>query len=527
MKDAVGASLNPRLLDNPSRNYIVWEKSGRAQPTISPRLSNKSLANRSSMSDKMKFAFNNIGPITRAEMELGDFTIISGRNNTGKTRIVYALYGFMQAFTTLVAEKAESFCESHFQKAASLSTEEVIEKLRTERRVEWQVDEDLLMEEQGRLIQEATREFSDFRISQVFNTSQAEFENASLEAEFRRELPVGPLSLNLKKDLDLSIQYDRGTFSVRLSGTAPVSDDIVGPFVMKELLERLCTFFFLQDPFERQYRPFILSSARHSIPLFLSELDYVRSQVMRAVQQKEDGRNGESDQSSDPLKNLSRYALAIHDNIDFARNISSSAEKHNNMPQNILSGGIEEIMDGRFTSVNGTLRFTAGGNHSFDIPLHLASSSAWEMSGLYFLLGYFLNGVGLLIIDEPESHLDAENQVRLARLFARLVNSGTKVLITTHSDFILREINNLIMLSSAHDENGKGMEEFGYEEADKLNLDQVSAYFAKNGVLEPCVMDEFGIEMPVIDETTESLNRTGSKLAAQIIRRTKMSSDAV
>lgn len=131
------------------------------------------------------------------------------------------------------------------------------------------------------------------------------------------------------------------------------------------------------------------------------------------------------------------------------------------------------------------------------------------------------------MIDEPESHLDAGNQVRLARLLARMVNSGTRILITTHSDFILREINNLIMLSSAHDENGKEMEALGYEELDKLDLDQVSAYYAKNGGLEPCVMDEFGIEMPVIDETTESLNRTGSKLAARIIRKSKMNSDAV
>ena len=217
------------------------------------------------MSNKMKFAFNNIGPITRAEMELGDFTVISGRNNTGKTRIVYALYGFMKAFTTLVAVRAESFCESHFQKVASLSTGDIIEKLRTERRVEWQVDENLLIEEQGRLIQEVTREFSDLRISQVFNTSQSEFKNASLEAEFRRELPVGGLlSLNIKKDLDLSIEYDRSTFSVRMSGTAPMSDDIIEPFMTKHSLERLCTFFLLQEPFERQYRPFILH--RHVIP---------------------------------------------------------------------------------------------------------------------------------------------------------------------------------------------------------------------------------------------------------------------
>ena len=80
----------------------------------------------------MKFVFNNSGPIARAELELGDFTIISGRNNTGKTRIVYALYGFMKTFTGLVAENAESFCESHFRKVARLSTIDIVDKLRTE-----------------------------------------------------------------------------------------------------------------------------------------------------------------------------------------------------------------------------------------------------------------------------------------------------------------------------------------------------------------------------------------------------------
>ena len=472
------------------------------------------------MSDKMKFEFNNIGPITRAALELRDFTIIFGRNNTGKTRIVYALYGFMKAFTGIVNEKAESFCKSHFQKVASLSTGDIIEKLRTERRVEWQVEENLLIEEQGRLIQEVTREFSDFRISQVFNTSQSAFESASLEAEFRRELPVGGhLSLNIKKDLDLSISYDRSTFSVRLLGTAPLSDDIIEPIFMEDLLERLCTFFLLQDPFERQFRPFILSSARHSIPLFLNELDYVRSQVMRAVQQKEDGQNEESERSSDPLRNLSRYALAIHDNIDFARNISSNAEKHNNIPLDSLSSSIEEMMDGRFTSIDGTLRFTAYGNHklSFDIPLHLASSSAWEMSSLYFLLGYFLNDVGLLIIDEPESHLDTANQVKFARLLVRLVNSGVKVLITTHSDYIIREVNNLIMLNSSSGNDSRIRRKFGYQPDDRLGLDQVRAYVAESGGLTPCKMDEFGIEVTSLDDVIDRLNEASEELATQVL----------
>ena len=44
----------------------------------------------------MKFVFKNLGPINEAELELGDLTIIAGRNNTGKTYVAYTLYGFLK-----------------------------------------------------------------------------------------------------------------------------------------------------------------------------------------------------------------------------------------------------------------------------------------------------------------------------------------------------------------------------------------------------------------------------------------------
>ena len=42
----------------------------------------------------MKIKVKNLGPLRQAEYELGDLTIICGRNNTGKTYVTYALYGF-------------------------------------------------------------------------------------------------------------------------------------------------------------------------------------------------------------------------------------------------------------------------------------------------------------------------------------------------------------------------------------------------------------------------------------------------
>ena len=42
----------------------------------------------------MKIKVANLGIIRQAEFELGDMTIICGKNNSGKTYISYATYGF-------------------------------------------------------------------------------------------------------------------------------------------------------------------------------------------------------------------------------------------------------------------------------------------------------------------------------------------------------------------------------------------------------------------------------------------------
>ena len=43
----------------------------------------------------MKFKVTNLGCIKSAEIELGKLTLLSGENNTGKTYLTYALYGFL------------------------------------------------------------------------------------------------------------------------------------------------------------------------------------------------------------------------------------------------------------------------------------------------------------------------------------------------------------------------------------------------------------------------------------------------
>jgi len=110
---------------------------------------------------------------------------------------------------------------------------------------------------------------------------------------------------------------------------------------------------------------------------------------------------------------------------------------------------------------------------SDSFPLHRTSSMVSELAPIALFLRYVVDPRDLLIIEEPESHLHPENQLRLAKVIVRLVRSKVKVLITTHSDYFLEQVNNYIRLGSL------GVEERtkqGYAPDDYLRTADIGAY---------------------------------------------------
>ena len=175
------------------------------------------------------------------------------------------------------------------------------------------------------------------------------------------------------------------------------------------------------------------------------------------------------------------------------------------------------MMKGSYRSSGDDIRFRSKvRKDGFDIPLHLASSSVRELSYLYFFLRYVARKNQLLIIDEPESHLDTFNQIQFARLLARAVHAGLKVLITTHSDYIVKEINNLLMLSAPFEEKDEVLKELGYSKHDFLKPDSVRAYVAEKNTLTRCTIEKHGIDMPVFDTTIDAINRVSSELSVRL-----------
>lgn len=112
-------------------------------------------------------------------------------------------------------------------------------------------------------------------------------------------------------------------------------------------------------------------------------------------------------------------------------------------------------------------------NFKNEIPSKLLSTSVHEMSIFSLYLKYVLKKGDLLIIEEPEAHLHPKNQRILIKYIIKAINQGLKVMFTTHSDYIINQINNFITLNNIPQEKLKNL---GYEREDIINFNEVNIY---------------------------------------------------
>ena len=108
-----------------------------------------------------------------------------------------------------------------------------------------------------------------------------------------------------------------------------------------------------------------------------------------------------------------------------------------------------------------------------DLPLMNASSMVSELAPVALYLRYVVQPGDLLIIEEPESHLHPEMQVEFIRQLAAAAQSGIRIIITTHSEWVLEELANLVRLSELPPERREGI----VDAEVALSPDQVGAWF--------------------------------------------------
>ena len=460
------------------------------------------------------FRFKDIGPVKEAELELGDLTIIAGRNNTGKTYIAYTLYGFLKTWKNL-PQASKFLTEGKSSDARFPDIPSIAEQLVQEGHASFPLDESTLDKQRRETIQELSRTFSEEFLPSVFSSQNENFEGSSIDVN------LGDISIKSFRNthnhgfFSTSIEYDG--IDVNFSFDKPRKHTIIP---INYLLRDISHHYFLFLLAGMSLDPFILSAERFGISLFYKELDFTKNQLVDLLQKMGDNKN--RDRVPPYLfinRATSRYALPIKDNIDYTRSIPDHRATRSELYEKKLYDDIKNMMGGYYGTSDDEIRFISKARvkgRSFNIPLHLASSSTRGLSDLYFFLQHVAKKNHLLIIDEPESHLDTANQIRLARLLARFVHAGLKILVTTHSDYLIKEINNLVMLSGSFADKDTVLKKLKYRVDDFLAPESIRAYVAERNGLKKCTVDRFGIDMPVFDKTIDEINRVANELSSRL-----------
>lgn len=122
-----------------------------------------------------------------------------------------------------------------------------------------------------------------------------------------------------------------------------------------------------------------------------------------------------------------------------------------------------------------------------DIPLMRVSSMVSELAPIVLYLRYAIRRGDMLIIEEPEAHLHPAKQAIFARELVSLVNAGVQVVMTTHSEWFLEQVGNLVQAGELPENQRRDLE--------ALDSDSVGAWlFKADASIRGSVVEEIKID---------------------------------
>ena len=190
----------------------------------------------------------------------------------------------------------------------------------------------------------------------------------------------------------------------------------------------------------------------------------------------------------------------------------------------LLARGIEEAILGGSVRVErsetiGYPHFTYQPKGWKDpLPLMNASSMVSELAPVVLYLRHVVQPGETLIIEEPESHLHPAMQVEFTRQIAALVQEGVRVIVTTHSEWVLEELANIVHRSELPAARQKEIPRGEFA----LRSDQVGAWLfepkrrPKGSVVKEIRLDDSGLYPSEYSEVANALHNDWAEISSLI-----------
>ena len=147
---------------------------------------------------------------------------------------------------------------------------------------------------------------------------------------------------------------------------------------------------------------------------------------------------------------------------DFLEQLIGLGDQRERSPKGTLARQIEEdILQGEVRTEKSLVGypefFYRPDGWTDDLRLMNTSSMVSELAPVVLYIRHVVRPGELLIIEEPESHLHPAMQVEFIRHLAAAVNAGVRIMLTTHSEWVLDELANLVYLSDLPESDRRGI----------------------------------------------------------------------
>lgn len=443
----------------------------------------------------------NWGVVSSIKIDISrSLIILCGPNSTGKTYVSYLVYSLFSKITR----------ELDYNSSVSLPSEVLDEIVK---KGEFELNEQIIQH----LCNEFCKYIKKKIVPLIFAINPEESKILFKNFKLSIELTDSDISSVMKSGIyldefnfrNLLLNIHKDTKSQKISIAVSHKDnnnkDIISESTVSEISNRLISKLLLRFIFKLSDSR-MLTVERNSIYTFSKELSLVRSEF-------------------DPFSfgKLQRYPLAVTESLRIAEDLQMVKKNKGffheyamQLEENLLKGNIEINENGAIEFIPHQLK-----DNSPRLPIYMTSSIVKTMASLIVFLKHIGHQNDLLIIDEPEMNLHPDSQIILTRIFAELVNKGLKLIISTHSDYIIREFNNMIMAN----EIVKGKykleenESIPYEKSQLIPVENTEVFYFnfnnKTGKVtaKSVEVTKLGFDIESIDETIESQTEITNFLA--------------
>lgn len=437
-----------------------------------------------------------LGAIRKAVVDLQKpLTLFCGPNSTGKTYLSYLLYAILENTDYVESKGLDKIVKYFSEHKEFIISKELVEGF----------IQDVATSMKSNL--GSIFGIGDTAVDKLF--AQFELSLVLSEGDYERiiEFPCRLISKNGEKEIGIvkDASSDKVIYQMNGEASGIERDSLVE-------LRLMINHFFRLLCFRNSGGVRMLTVERNSIYTFKTELSLGRNELIDRIQQK----SGRSELDILDIVNSSsrRYPLAVRSSLRIANDLDN-VQKFNSPYYNIA----ELIEKG---ILQGEVKITRTGDVEFisdkvgktkHLPIHLTSSIVKTMSSLVIYLKHIARKGDLLIIDEPEMNFHPNVQISLMRIFTILTKLNLRIIISTHSDYMIRELNNLIMAGTIYKKDAQLIKKLGYEESMLLDKNDIAVKYFNYGKLKRLLdvidvkVEDDGFAIESIDNTINDQNR--------------------